>query len=356
MDLRGFEDENEYWETGPSASPKKKVVIPALCLSLIAALLVFRGVFATNIGINSATNVEFGQGVTIATSCDSQVTLTPYASFVNSGSGMGTFKFSSFKLSNVNMAACNGVTFKLSAYDSATAAPLALTSTLSTASVIDSNTGFMTGPNQSGFDLTDTTTAGAFTAQFENPAALASNVYKLTLETFASGGSISSASVFNPVFVDVTSWSICLTQGWNPCGIWHIYNSSGVQVNSVIGPGLLADEQSVCGSGGCGGGAGGSYVLYQSVVGSVVTQSSAFLQGSGPSAPTSDLNTMSGQVLGTPAYYVSCSRIGPSYAQCTPSPATETVPTCPQGTHSTNGVTLNIGLEEDFYFAWCVSN
>jgi len=214
MDLRGFEDEDEYWEIGASASPKKKVVIPALCLSLIAALLVFRGVFAANIGINSAANVEFGQGVTIATSCDSQVTLTPYASFVNSGSGAGTFKFSSFKLSNVNVAACNGVTFTLKAYDSSTANSLTLFSTNSSASVIDTNTSFSVAQNQSGLNLIDTATSGAFTAQFASPVAAASNVYKLTLETSGNGNS-SVASVTVSAF-NFTA----ISAGWtDTCGI-----------------------------------------------------------------------------------------------------------------------------------------
>jgi len=206
MELRDFEDEDEYWETGNSSSPKKKVIIPALCLSLIAALLVFRGVFAANIGINSATDVEFGQGVTIATSCDNQVTLTPYASFVNSGSGMGTFKFSSFKLSNINVAACNGVTFTLKAYDSSTANSLTLFSTNSSASVVDTSTTFSVAQNQSGLNLIDTSTSGAFTAQFTSPVAAASNVYKLTLETSGNGNSsVSSVTVSTFTFSSIAA-------------------------------------------------------------------------------------------------------------------------------------------------------
>jgi alpha-tubulin suppressor-like RCC1 family protein len=179
----------------------------------IGALLVVGSTFAANINLNSGQRVEFGQGISIVTSCDSQVTLTPRASFVNV-SGSGSFYFSSFTLSNVDVVACNGVSFTLKAYGNTSPDPLTLFSTNNSAVINDSSTAFVVAANQSGLTLSDTSTTGAFTANFTSPVALASNVYKISIETAGKGNSsFASVTVSAFTFIEISA-------GWtDTCGI-----------------------------------------------------------------------------------------------------------------------------------------
>jgi alpha-tubulin suppressor-like RCC1 family protein len=171
----------------------------------IGALLVVGSTFAANINLNSGQRVEFGQGISIVTSCDSQVTLTPRASFVNA-SGSGSFYFSSFTLSNVDVTACNGVSFTLKAFGNTSSDPLTLFSTNNSAVINDSSTAFVVAANQSGLTLSDTSTTGAFTANFSSPVALASDVYKITFETSGNGtSSVSSVTVSAFTFSSIAS-------------------------------------------------------------------------------------------------------------------------------------------------------
>ena len=70
--------------------PRALIFTIALILSIIGYTL------AANISLNSGQNVEFGQGVTQASACDNEITVTPQAEFINS-SGDDNFKFSSFR-------------------------------------------------------------------------------------------------------------------------------------------------------------------------------------------------------------------------------------------------------------------
>ena len=151
-------------------------------ISILVGLLFFGQTLASNISLGTNQSIQFGQGLTLAAACDNSITITPYSSFVNS-SGGGSYYFSSFKLSGINMSACNGVTFTIKAYDSTTAVPLTLFGTATAASIKDTNSVFTMVPGQSGLNLTDTSTIGAFTATFTSPSALSSNIYKITLES-----------------------------------------------------------------------------------------------------------------------------------------------------------------------------
>ena len=222
-------DDNYSDDPMESETSKDSVFSKLFSFVGIAALLVIGSTFAANINLNSGQNVEFGQGVSIATSCDSQVTLTPYSSFVNA-SGAGAFYFSSFTLSNIDVSACNGAIFTIKAYGPSSSVPLALWSTNTSAIVIDSSTVFTAASGQSGFTVTDTSTTGSFTAAFISPAALASSVSKVTVET--------SGNVVLPI--DNGSSSRSLNTTFEKVGSSNLYtsiasSSSGARIYAVSG-------------------------------------------------------------------------------------------------------------------------
>ena len=165
----------------------------------IAAVLVVGSTFAASINLNPGQNVEFGQGISIATSCDSEITLTPISSFVNA-SGNGAFYFSGFTVSNIDTTACNGRSFSLSAYGNSESLPIALFDTKTVAIVNDSGTAFVVASDQLGFSLSDTSTVGAFTTVFATPVALASSVSKITLQSSTIVGTTAQSISYNSSF------------------------------------------------------------------------------------------------------------------------------------------------------------
>jgi photosystem II stability/assembly factor-like uncharacterized protein len=176
---------DDFYHDDPVEKKSRRILNNKFLTSIvvvIAAAFFFQSTLAANLSINSGQSVEFGQGIAVSTVCDSTVTLTPYSSFVN-GSSSGTFYFSAFQLSNIDAAACSGVTFTIKAYNNSSSSPLTLFSTNTSASIKDSNSTFEVAANQSGLSLADSQTAGSFTASFTSPAALSSDVYKITVET-----------------------------------------------------------------------------------------------------------------------------------------------------------------------------
>jgi len=91
-----------------------------------------------------------------------------------------------------------------------------LFSTNTSASITDVNSSFEIAPNQSGLVLSDSQTAGSFTASFASPAALSSNVYKITVESSGNGSSSSVATVY--ITGSVTFSSISAHEN-NTCGL-----------------------------------------------------------------------------------------------------------------------------------------
>ena len=92
-----------------------------------AFLLILGSTFAANINLNNNKAVEFGQGVVQTTACDEEVTITPYASFVNE-SGGGSFYFTSISVSGIGEE-CDGKIFTIKAYKSGDSTPLDLYTT-----------------------------------------------------------------------------------------------------------------------------------------------------------------------------------------------------------------------------------
>jgi len=157
----------------------------------IGALLVVGSTFAANINLNSGP-VEFGQGVTATTACSgaTNLTITPNATFTNA-SGSGAFKFSSLTVSNIP-SGCNGKDFTINAYGSTDSTPLALFNTTSTTAVAYSNAGTFELGVGTLTDASITSGSGTFTITFTNPVALASSVFKITIQSGAHSESAST--------------------------------------------------------------------------------------------------------------------------------------------------------------------
>lgn len=94
---------------------KNKSLKFMLGIAALVAVPTIGSTLAASIGINSGGGVQFGQGVTLATACDSAITLTPAASFNNSDN---TFKLASVTIAGLDGVACNGKTLTIKAIKS----------------------------------------------------------------------------------------------------------------------------------------------------------------------------------------------------------------------------------------------
>jgi hypothetical protein len=154
-------------------------------LGIAVSYFGLKSTLASNVSINSGSQVEFGQGFTGTTACSGSqsITVTPNSSFTNSSGSTGTFYFSSFKISNIP-AGCSGSDFTLKAYDSQTASSaLSIFNSSSTSAVVyDSSGNYSPGNGSSGLTVV-TNSSTSFTATFATPIALARNVYKITVES-----------------------------------------------------------------------------------------------------------------------------------------------------------------------------
>ena len=79
--------------------PLTKVV---LGLTGIAALAVLGTTLAANIALNDGSSVEFGQGVSLTSACDTDgITATPKGTF-NNEAGAGTFNFNGVDFAGIS--------------------------------------------------------------------------------------------------------------------------------------------------------------------------------------------------------------------------------------------------------------
>jgi hypothetical protein len=101
----------------PNRSSAKKRPKLVLGIGAIVATIAIGSTLAASINLNSGAPVEFGQGVTQTTSCDDEITLTPYSTFVNAQGG-GTFMGTSIVISGVDSSAggCGGKSFTITGY------------------------------------------------------------------------------------------------------------------------------------------------------------------------------------------------------------------------------------------------
>lgn len=164
-------------------------------------LLLLGSTFAANINLNNNKAVEFGQGVVQTTACDEEVTITPYASFVNE-SGGGSFYFTSISVSGIGEE-CDGKIFTIKAYKSGDSTPLDLYTTsgdetYSQLKVYDNNGNFSfvdAGLLEDDIQSATNVDGASFTITMQtsgpppsSASALASDVDRITIESNVGSG------------------------------------------------------------------------------------------------------------------------------------------------------------------------
>jgi hypothetical protein len=180
-------DDVDYYSDDPDGfnkQPQKKKLpaVLAFLLLLFGGSYLVQTTLAANISLNSGGPVEFGQGITATVACSgaTDLTITPNATFTNA-SGGGSFYFSSVRVSNIP-SSCQGKDFTIKAFENTDSTPLAIFNTNSTSAVIYNNAGsFQLGGGSSGISITSG--SGTFTITFATPVALASSVFKITIES-----------------------------------------------------------------------------------------------------------------------------------------------------------------------------
>ena len=203
-------------------------------IGVIVAVIALGSTLASNIRINTGGPIEFGQGITQTVACsgNTQLKITPQASFANA-SGAGAFYFKSVTVSNIPVG-CQGLDFIINAYDNSNADALALfAATEKNLIVFDTSTGFQVGAGLTGFTLSSG--SDSFTATFTNPVALTSTVYKITIQT---GYHATAAS------------EQCLSNGTRtsggPCRVGDIGTGGGIIFYASAT--AFTATQSICGS------------------------------------------------------------------------------------------------------------
>jgi len=172
-------DFNETPSRGKATSRKSLKMV--LGIGVISGAFALSSTLASNIALNDGGNVEFGQGVAQTTACSDGQSLivTPLSSFTNSD-GEGSFDFTGVSVSDIPES-CDGVDFVISAYNT-TGDALAIFNTDSTAASVWNNNGtFQPGAGTQGVEIESA--SGSFTINFTTPAALATNVARVTLQS-----------------------------------------------------------------------------------------------------------------------------------------------------------------------------
>jgi hypothetical protein len=177
---------NDFYHDDPTPqTPKNKLSIKFFTTGavILGSIFFFQSTLAGNISLNSSRGIEFGQSVsqTVACSGNTDLTLTPRSIFINGSPGAHYLQ--SVTVSNIPTS-CYGVDFTIRAYNDSSSTPLALFNSTSTSAVINNNAGtFSLGTGSTGMTVASST--GTFTATFTAPVALASNVFKLTIQSGA---------------------------------------------------------------------------------------------------------------------------------------------------------------------------
>jgi hypothetical protein len=181
-----------------------KAKVSALALISFTSYTLLGTTYSANIQLGSG-RVEYGQGVTQATACDSSITITPYATFANASGSAADYKLTTIKVTNVD-SGCYGKNLIIRAYDSATATPLNLYQTggstnYSQIRVYNDNGTFnLQDAGITSNELTNIT--GGFQVNLYNSASPAStasasslSVYKLTIESVNHDSSLTLATL-----------------------------------------------------------------------------------------------------------------------------------------------------------------
>jgi len=162
-------------------APRLKVLkIFGSVLTMLIGGLFVSSTLAGNFNINSSSALEFGQGISQATSCVSAITLTPFGSFTNA-SGSGSFTFTGVSLSNLDTRAqgCAGKTLSMASYGSTG-------SSLSTFSIVIASDGSFSSTDGAISNAGSQGTTSSATLTFTSPTVSATSIYKITIQSSLS--------------------------------------------------------------------------------------------------------------------------------------------------------------------------
>jgi len=176
-----------------------KIKLASLALISVLGYSMLGSTFASNLQLGTG-RVEYGQGITQALACDTNVTITPYASFANASGASAAYKLTTLKVTGLD-AGCWGKDLVLKVYDSTTASPLVLYQTGGSTNydnvrVFDDNGVFnMQSAGLVSSDITQL--ADGFQVNLFNSAAtpsvaqaLATSAYKISLESLTHDSSL----------------------------------------------------------------------------------------------------------------------------------------------------------------------
>lgn len=180
MNLQGYSD--DAYDEEYSTETKRRRSFAPLKVGIFLVASVLGVTYAADINLGSSTT-EFGQGVLKAVACSGSTALEikPSVEFKNS-SGSGTYKVSGFTVSNIP-STCSGNDFTINAYDSSSATSLPLFNNDSTTVVIGNRSNSY-GAAYGSTGLTVTTiSSSSFSVTFNSATALASNSYRLAIQS-----------------------------------------------------------------------------------------------------------------------------------------------------------------------------
>ena len=176
MSLLNFRDNSN------NLKGEKKTLKLLLGIGALVGVIALGQTLAASINLNGGGPVEFGQGVTQTTSCDSEILVTPYSSFVNGDPG--AFMFSALMLSQVDTTdqsdsgeGCAGKTFLIKLYEE-DGPPInaGYTISISDSGTFSSIDGDLSPSGENG-------TNSSVTLTFDPAEVLASEVYRITIES-----------------------------------------------------------------------------------------------------------------------------------------------------------------------------
>jgi hypothetical protein len=175
-------------EIAPVAKKKNNKNLKVfLGIGALIAIPVIGFTFAAPITVNTGGTIEFGQGVTQTTTCDSAVTVTPTALFTNAQGATN----SAFSLKTITVAGiastCNEKTFTIKVYDNASANPLTIASVTAPAVATAVSVQFLSaGSGMAPVATTNATVSDQSSTSFTITLATtvsAADVFKITVET-----------------------------------------------------------------------------------------------------------------------------------------------------------------------------
>ena len=162
--------------------PARKKLWIALSVAGCLGLGALGTTLSANISLNGGGVVEFGQGMTQTSACDSAITITPISTFINDNPG--AFKFTGLQISNLdttdqigNTQGCAGKYFEIKTYqENGDVNTPTLSFVVRNDGTFVSEDGEMSTQNAS-------TEASSGLLTFDTPTVLATNVYRMTFQS-----------------------------------------------------------------------------------------------------------------------------------------------------------------------------